>query len=82
MIYYGDVDRSRTRLPSPTELKRRILIKAKKLETTKSIPSVTLMNQHFECPEESRTHSKSKPKQSLTFFAPLDRTAHETPLRK
>lgn len=48
MLYTKDVDRDRSLLPSPNELKGKILIKAKKI---RKISPTNQLNQHFECPE-------------------------------
>ncbi len=60
-LFTGPVDRDRNQLPSPEELKRKILIKGKKLRP-RGVPggcggggsggsSAGLTSRHFECPE-------------------------------
>eukprot|EP00094_Tigriopus_californicus_P010851 TCALIF_10466-PA protein Name:"Similar to Plcl2 Inactive phospholipase C-like protein 2 (Mus musculus)" AED:0.11 eAED:0.11 QI:0/0.66/0.5/1/1/1/4/71/793 len=61
MLYVQEVDRTRTHLPSPNELKRKILIKAKKIQSPNS-----MNQQHFECPEQ---HVQTLP--SILYSNPL-----------
>ncbi len=49
LLYRGPVDRSKSHLPSPLELKRKILIKAKKIKSRASSSSLHMWH-HFECP--------------------------------
>ncbi len=55
LLFTGPVDRDRSHLPSPEELRRKILLKGKKIRGKGSNGSASgsaaVLPRHFECPE-------------------------------